>query len=76
MINSQEKLLNFKSFECVEFETLRTTKSYKYMSDSIFQVKSLLLILLCVALKYSKYRTNLNKEGNEYDFKLYRNPII
>jgi hypothetical protein len=36
IINSQEKLLNFKSFECVEFETFNTTKIYKYVSDSIF----------------------------------------
>jgi hypothetical protein len=36
IINSQGKLLNFRNFECVEFETFCTTKIYKYVSDSIF----------------------------------------
>jgi hypothetical protein len=53
--NSQEKLFNFKSSECVEFETFCGTKIYKYVSDSIFQVKSLLPTLLDVALNYPKY---------------------
>jgi len=61
----------------VEYETFCNTKIYKYVSDSIFQVKSLLPILFYVALKQVfKILKKSNKKGKEHDFKLYRNPII